>query len=329
MGITVNQIAEICGVSRTTVLRALNDQNRVGAETKKKILAVAKEHGYRPNLLARSLNKGRTMSIGITTLGVENYVFAQSLGAINREAEKRGYFLNVALQGEHPQAEMQRLQELADRRMEGILITPVNQGKKFEEFLLSLDIPIVCIGNYVSDAFSTVLIDEYRAAMDAVQYILQHGYQNIIFVCPPLAFSKEQNVYSHLQRAKGVRDAMKKHRGASFETVEGADYIDKVEKLLDASQTKTAILCSGDIYALEVMRFVKEKGLRIPEDVGIMGFDNISVLQFVTPKLTTVSTSVPEVAVAAVTELIGQIENSNIAPKRIILNHAIAEGETI
>ena len=84
--VTVNEIAKICGVSRTTVLRALNDQGRVSKQTREQIVAVANDMGYRPNLLARSLNKGRTMSIGVVANSVNNYVFAESLDAINRDA---------------------------------------------------------------------------------------------------------------------------------------------------------------------------------------------------------------------------------------------------
>lgn len=329
MGITVNQIAEICGVSRTTVLRALNDQSRVSPETKKRILATAKEHGYRPNLLARSLNKGRTMSIGVITYDVENYVFAQSLGAINDEAKKQGYFLNIALQGHDNESELQQLQELADRRMEGILITPVNQGPAFVRFLKELGMPIVCIGNHVSDDFSTVLIDEYRAARDAVRHIASKDYEHIIFVCPPLSVSEKQNVYCHIQRTSGVKDEVANSRQLSFAIVQSENYLEEIKEQVSNIGKKTAILCSGDIYALQIMRMLKENNYNIPTDVGIMGFDNISVLQYVTPRLATVSTSVTEVATAAVRELISQIENSESVSKKIILNHTIIKGDTL
>ena len=95
MPITVNQIAEQCGVSRTTVLRALNNQGSVRRETKEKILRVAGENNYRPNLIARSLHHGRTMSLGVVTINVENFYFVQSLNVIKKEADRRGYFTNV------------------------------------------------------------------------------------------------------------------------------------------------------------------------------------------------------------------------------------------
>ena len=195
MAITVNQIAEKCGVSRTTVLRALNGKGSVGKETKEKILSVAKQYNYRPNLLARSLNHGRTMSLGVVTINVENMYFVQSLNVINKEADKRGYFTNIVVCDESLEWEKKLIQGLADRQMDGILMSPINKGKQFEEFLLSLHLPIVCIGNQVSDSITTVQVNEMEATIEAVELILSKGYQRIIFVCPPLEVQKEQNIY--------------------------------------------------------------------------------------------------------------------------------------
>ncbi len=149
---------------------------------------------------------------------------------------------------------MQLIQELADRRMEGILISPLNQGKEFEQQLLSLGIPVVCLGNYVADSISTVLIDEYRAARDAIQFIMSKAYQRVIFVCPPLSLEKSQNIYSHLQRRAGIRDEMLRYPDIELREVSGEDYLSKVQKLLGKKKDRTAVLCSGDIYALRIMR---------------------------------------------------------------------------
>ena len=164
MGVTVNEIARICGVSRTTVLRALNNQSRVSDRTRRRVLEVAKELGYRPNLLARSLNTGRTMTLGIVAINMDSLIFVQTLSAINTEAQRKGYSLNIALHGQSSEAEMQHIRDFTDRRMEGILLSPISKGPEFEQFLLSLGTPVVCIGNYVSEQISTVMIDEELAA---------------------------------------------------------------------------------------------------------------------------------------------------------------------
>ena len=331
MSITVNQIAEKCGVSRTTVLRALNGRGSVHKETREKILAVAKEYNYRPNLLARSLNHGRTMSLGVVTINVENMYFVQSLNIINKEADKKGYFTNIVVCDENLEWEKKLIQGLADRQMEGLLISPINKGKEFEEFLLSLNIPIVCIGNRVSDFITTVQVNEMEAAMDAVELIVSKGYQRIVFVCPPLALAEEQNIYSHEQRLLGFQLAVKKYPKLKSKVIGGGDYLARVSHMVsDDSGLKTAFLCSGDSYALNVMRWGSQHGLAIPRDFGLMGFDNINVLDFILPKLTTVSTNLEGVAATAVSELLQQIDSADeYSPKSIYLKYKVLDRDTL
>lgn len=330
MGVTVNEIAKICGVSRTTVLRALNNQTRVSDKTRRQVLEVAKELGYRPNLLARSLNTGRTMTLGIVAINMDNLIFVQTLSAINKEAQRKGYSLNIALHGQSSEAEMQRIRDFSDRRMEGILLSPISKGPEFEHFLLSLGIPVVCIGNYISDKISTVMIDEELAAREAVRLIASKGYRRIIFVCPPLAYESEQNIYSHTQRKLGLETELALHPEIEHQIIDGDEYVQRLAPILKTlGTTRTAILCSGDIYALNIMRYFKAHKIKTPRDVGIMGFDDISILEYIVPRLTTVSTNVETVAVVAVNELIAQIEDEKAVAKKIVLPHMILDMETL
>lgn len=328
MAITVNELAEKCNVSRTTVLRALNERGSVKKETREKILAMASEFGYRPNLLARSLNHGRTMSIGVVAINIENMYFVQSLEAINRIADKRGFFTNIVVCDGSPEWEKKLISGLAERQMEGIIINPVGKGKKYEEFLLSLNTPIVCIGNKVSDKFTTVLINEAQAAEDATKLIVSKGYKKIVFVCPPLEFKNTQNVYSHEKRLEGFEKAVKE-TGVESEIIAVSDYINEAKKSLRNSKKRTAFLCSGDTYALKIMKASDDDGLIAPKDFGIMGFDNISILDYYKPRLTSVSTNLKGVSEAAVLELITQIDSENYLSKDIFLKHEILDRETL
>ena len=325
--ITVNQIAKICGVSRTTVIRALNDQGRVSERTREQVLTVANENGYRPNLLARSLNKGRTMSIGVIADSVNNYVFAESLDAINRETQKRGYSLNIALQQREPKSEIKCIQEMADRKVEGLLITPVNHGPKYENFLKTVGMPVVCLGNWVSDAISTVMVDERHATQEAMHLIAEHGYKRVVFVCPPLEDAAHLNIYSHQQRLAGVES----ERGLFREvlSIGHSDYLKALEQMLPAASERTALLCSGDIYALSVLRWAKERGLEIPHDFGLMGFDDINVLNYIDPPLSTVSTNVEGVAKVAVAHLMAIIEDPTTPPQKMYLNYRVVNRSSL
>lgn len=330
MGVTVNEIARICGVSRTTVLRALNNQSRVSDKTRRQVLEVARELGYRPNLLARSLNTGRTMTLGIVAINMDSLIFVQTLSAINTEAQRKGYSLNIALHGQSSEAEMQRIRDFTDRRMEGILLSPISKGPEFERFVLSLGIPVVCIGNHVSEKISTVMIDEELATREAVRLIASKGYRRIVFVCPPLAYESQQNICSHIRRKRGLEAETALHPGLSCQIIASDDYVQQLSPVLGTlGDVRTAILCSGDIYALNIMRYFKAHKIKTPRDVGIMGFDNISILEYIVPRLTTVSTNVENVAVVAVNELISQIEGDRAVAKKIVLPHKILDMETL
>ncbi len=329
MPITVNQIAEKCGVSRTTVLRALNGGS-VKKETKDQILDIAEKYNYRPNLLARSLNFGKTMTLGVVTINVDNMYFVQSLNIINTEADKHGYFVNIVVCDENLDWERKLIQGLADRKVDGILISPINKGENFVEFLKSLHIPIVCLGNYVDDEFTTVQINEMSACTDAVNLIISKGYKRIVFVCPPLSSADEYNIYSHEQRYQGFLHGTQKFEDIEINIIDNDDYITSVEKMLDEySGEKIAFLCSGDIYALNIMRWAQQNDLKIPDDFGLMGFDDIDVLKYITPKLTTVYTNLQAVSTTAVNELLQQLNNDNYASKTIYLNYEILDRETL
>ena len=180
MAVTTKDIAKACGISRGTVDRALNDRGRINQETKEKILRVAKEMGYRPDLLARSLVKGKTMSIGVVVFDILNRYFAQMVNSIEMKAKSKGYFVNITLQEKDPEMEIQLINSLVDRRMDGIILCPVNKGIKFTKFIESLPIPVVVIGNMVSPSVPFIGIDERKAASDATNLIVSKCYERIV-----------------------------------------------------------------------------------------------------------------------------------------------------
>ena len=280
MAITVNQIAEQCGVSRTTVLRALNGGS-VSKDTKERILQVAKDN-------------------------------------------------NLVVCDDSLEWEKKLIQGLAERQMEGILINPINKGKEFEDFLLSLHVPVVCIGNQVSEKITTVQVNEMVATMDAVKHIVSKGYEKILFICPPLEMKEVKNTYTHEQRELGFRNAMGMYPDVNMHVIGKNEFLQEVQTVCKNNLDKrTAFLCSGDSYALMIMQWAAKEGYEIPKDFGLMGFDDISVLQYISPKLTTVSTNVEGVASTAVVELIQQIESEVYSPKSIYLNHKILDRDTL
>lgn len=328
MGITSKEIAEICGVSRGTVDRALNGKDRISQKTKERILSVAKGKGYRKDLLARGLVKGKTMYIGAVVFDIRNHYFSQMVNAIELEAHEKGYFVNITLHEKNEEREYQLINSLVDRRVDGILVCPVNKGPEFVKFLKDLPIPAVVIGNFVSPDLPFVGIDEKQAAGDAVSLLLSKGYERIIFVCPPLSDRTTENVYTHEQRTNGFIECTQEKKQIEAIVISTWDYLTKLDTILRSGSVRTAVFCSGDIYALQVLQHLKKRGIQVPRDVGIMGFDNIDMLEFITPSLATISNGIELVGRTAVDMLV-RLMNGQETETNVLMPHQVIDGKSI
>lgn len=333
MAITAKELAEMCGVSRMTVHRALTDTGRINPRTKELIQAKAKECGYRPDLLARGLVKGQTFYIGVVVLDVNNRYFSQMLSAIGMEARKRGYFVNITLHEENREMEKEQLERLVDYHVDGIILSSVNQGKEYRDFLKSLDTPIVTIGNKIADGIPFVSIEEKKAAAEATQMILKKGYERIVFVCPPVERT-EGNTYVHRQRLEGFTETVArwKKTQAAVESlvIDVRDgYVRRTYEELKNAGKRTAFFCSGDIFALDIMKYMAEKGKKAGEDYGIVGFDGIDILDYVTPRLCTIYNPVEPVAKEAVKLLFKLMNGEAAGDETVILDCEMMAGDTL
>lgn len=332
MGITTKDLAQMCGVSRMTVHRALTGVGRINPDTKEMILRMASEHDYRPDLLARGLVKGKTYNIGIVVLDVENRYFSKMISTIGAEMNRRGYCMNIMLHGENRKMEKEQLQRLASFRVDGIILSSVNEGEEYSRFLKSLDVPIVSVDNKIAEDVAFVGIDQRAAMREVAQAALERGYRRLVYVRPPLQYSEKQYMYVHRERLKGFEDACAEYADVEKEyVIDGSGYA-QIGSYLDA-QKRTAFLCASDSYALEIMKTLRAQGKIAARDYGITGFDNIDTLDYVQPRLQTVSNAVEEVAVEAVGLLFEMIEQKEKGAEQTgqvkILPHRMIAGETV
>lgn len=328
MGITTKEIAKLCGVSRTTVHRALNNTGRINEETKRLILETAKAHGYRPDLLATGLAKGKTYYIGVVVMDVNNRYFSQMLNALEIEAREKGYFVNITLHQNNKDMEREQLCKLADYHVDGIILSSVNKGQEYKDFIEGLNIPVVTIDNKIADGIPFVTVDGRKAVAEACRELAKAGYEKLVFVCPPLADREMENVYVHEERAIGFNQAMENLPGLEKVILGGWDYLERAWEELCRSGKKTAFLCAGDMFALDLMRAFKKQGKRAGQDYGVMGYDNIDFLDYVSPRLTTIDNHVEVVARTALELLLDLMDKKECTIERIIETETI-QGETI
>ncbi len=328
MGVTTKDIAEACGVSTGTVDRALNNRPGINEVTKKEVLKVAEKMGYRPNFLARSLVKGKTKTLGLVFFDLHNRFFAQLVDAIEIKARKLGYFTYLTLTETIPDIEIQCINHLVDRKIDGLIICPVNMGKEYENFLNGLKIPVVSVANKISSDFSYLGINDRQAMKDVVKYIINKKYDEIIYVSPPLLYKGTTNIYSPEQRFLGYQDVLKENNYIKSNVIATKEILSTLDKIDFYKGSKKAILCTSDVYALKILNYLKEKGLKVPNDVGLMGFDNIDILDYVEPSLSTVSYPIKKMGEQAVEHLISRIEKEE-KTQNILLKHEIIPGNSM
>jgi LacI family transcriptional regulator len=327
MVVTTKDIARICGISRATVDRALNGKTGIKEETRELILKKAEELGYRPDLLARSLVKGKTMTLGIVVFDVRNRYFAQMLNTIELEAKKRGYFVYITLTEKDPNTEKKLIHQLIDRRVDGLILSPINKSRDFEEYFRAIGTPIVTVGNRISSKWHHVGINDRKATRDGLDYILSKKYRRVIFLCPPLVKRKTENIYAQEERAESFVEYFKGRTDIESEVVSGWDF---EEAIIDftAGRRKTALFCSSDTYALSALEILKKNGRKAPDDIGLMGFDNIDFMQYISPRVATIDSPIEAQAVLAVESLVRLIAGEAV-PKLQYIPHSIVEGDSL
>jgi LacI family transcriptional regulator len=324
MAITTKDIAKMCGVSRATVDRALKGKAQIKEETKVKILQIAKEYDYRPDILARSLVKGKSMSIGVVVFDIYNEYFTEMLSSIQSQASERGYFVYYTFSGKNQKNEIMLINSLIDRRADGIIVCPINKSEVFNDHFKNVKIPIVTIGNRISGNWNFVGINDRETVSHGLSYILSKGYERVIFVCPPYEKRFTENIYAQEERVAGFMD----YFAGMDSKIESAlithkNYVEELKETLSQGNKKTAVFCSSDTYALELLKHIK-----VSQTVGFMGFDNVSMLEYITPKLTTIDISIQEQAVTAVDTLINLIQGIDM-PFVQFAKHRITSGDTL
>src|SRR5690349_9473149 len=323
---TVKEIAAIAKVSVATVSRALQRPEIVSEATRLRIHEVVKRMGYTPNALARNLRTARTRLIVALLPDIANPFFSEVIRGIEQVAHENGYSV---LLGE-TQGSLVREQAYADmvaaRRADGI----ITMSPRVPAIPLQGRLPVVNACEYVRDAqISSVYIDNVAAAGAAVDYLVMLGHREIAFVAgppsSPISVDREQGYRLALQRAKlPVHAALVAAGDFSIEAGERA-----VELFLAQGRSFSAVFCSNDEMAIGAMRALSSHRLRVPDDVSVIGFDDIRFARYTSPPLTTVAQPKNALGREAMSMLIELLGDPAVPPrKRVLTADLVVRGST-
>lgn len=331
--VTIRDISRKCGVSVSTVSKALNYYEDVGSETAKRIREAAKEMHYIPNTAARQLKTNTSHSIGVLFVdemgsGLTHEYFAAILDAVRDEAEKLGYditFIGRNLGG----SPMSYLEHCRYRKCDGLVIANVDFESNAVVELVKSEVPIITI-DYAYDNISCVMSDNIQGTYALTSYVADLGHRKIAFI------HGEKTSVTY-KRLVGFNRALKDHNIEMPQEylVQGRYHDPETSRkatryLMELEDPPTAILFPDDFSYLGGMRELEERGLSIPEDISVAAYDGIQLGQVLRPKLTTYRQNTEEIGRSSVRKLIETIEHPHTCmPEEISVTGGLLEGTSI
>ena len=322
---TIKDIAEMCQVSTQTVSRVINKRPDVSAATREAVEAAIAKMGYSPSALARSLVNQRSYTLGVILAGLKYLGISQVLNGIAEESENSGYALQLK---ELPRFDSLNIvpviESLIAHQVEGIIFAApeLNENVKMVQSQLPATCPpIVFLKCQHNPNYTTLSVDNYGGARKAVEYLLSVERSQVGLIAGPLEWLEAR------QRKQGWEEAL---RGRGIEVTadqwvmgnwSSASGEAAFAELLNKYPQMDAVFCSNDQMALGVLHYANAHGIRIPQDLAVIGFDNLTEAAYFTPSLSTVTHPLRELGALAVKTLLHYIDTptANQAPEEIIL----------
>lgn len=318
---TMKDVAKRAGVSVSTVSRVLANKNYINDETRRKVDSAAKELNYRPNVMAKGLKLGRSNAIAIIIPSIENLIFPEIVRGVEDVARSKNFVVTLCNTDEDMNKEKFYLEKLSNMGVDGMVVATMNSDSNHITELYSDNFPIVLTSRHFDSTIDAVIIDNYEAANKAVKYLISRGYKNIAIALG----NKKLPLYSN--RFEGYKAALLE-ANLSFNEEYVMEEIDNVDNfytqctdLLKSHREVDCIFATNDIRAITCMRAIKDLGLNIPSDIGVMGFDDIKISSLVEPPLTTTNQKLYDIGANAAKRLIEQItykqEKGELLPPEI------------
>ena len=309
MNLTIKDIAEMAGVSIATVSRVLNNSKPVSNAVRKKVEKVLEETNFRPNALARGLVKNQTHLIGVIIPQI-NIFSAKLIDGIEEIAKQNGYNIILSNSRLNREQELNAIDILIEKQVDGLIISSVEITDQHAEKINKSKIPAVIVGQKVSEYnLPWVDVDNYNSIVEMVQYLIRCGHRNLAMIHGPLY--DQSPGYT---RYKAFLDEIRRQNipSENFCLVESnfslKDGYLAMEKLLKGT-LPTAVVCASDEIALGAKKCLEDRGFKIPDDISIVGFDDMDLAQISRPKLTTVRVDFFDMGSVAMETLLGLLTN--------------------
>ncbi|WP_073003273.1 LacI family DNA-binding transcriptional regulator [Mariniphaga anaerophila] len=329
--VNITDIAQKTGLSTTTVSRVLSGkakQYRIGKKSQQKVEEAAKEMHYVPNHFAANLRTGKSNTVALILPSLSNPFFASIASEINAEIRRFGYIAIISDSDENPDIEKMELEQLRGRNIEGLVIAPCGDQAEYIKSLNDRGMPVICFDRYFEDLdIPYVSTDNFMGAQIATQHLIDKGHESI--ACIQGVRSSTPNRL----RVKGFVETME-NAGLKKHSVVGDDFTVQngyleTKLLLRQSKRPTAILTLSNTIALGCMKAIKEEGIRIPEDISLITFDEHPYLDYLSTPLSCVAQPVSDISKIAIKFLFAKINNAEFEPSQVLLRPELKIKESV
>lgn len=324
--VTLNDVAKLAGVSKSTASRVLNNNQIVSPETKRKVKKAMEALNYSPNMNARNLKSDETKLVGVIIPDISNPIFGEVVDAIENTADLYNY--NVVLfNTAFDYNKMEKaFQILKSRRADGLIYITGEFNPKEKELLENFETPIVQLFRDPEENernFPTVNIDNYKAASEMTKFLIDSGYKEIGFISGTLIDK------SPLKRLKAFKQTLKDNNLSYINDwiVEGHYTLESgyqaMTKILNNKELPRAVFVANDEMAIGAIQAIKDNNLNVPEDIAIVGFDNIRFSKYISPKLTTISQPIYQFGEKGMQMLVKLMNGESLEEENIFLDYEL------
>ncbi|GKV66942.1 MULTISPECIES: LacI family DNA-binding transcriptional regulator [unclassified Sporosarcina] len=318
--VNIFDVAKLANVSIATVSRVTSNKEGVNEATKAAVLKAMEELGYRPNSAARTLRMSKSNIIIVLMLNIKNSFYSEYIRGLEEVAQKAGYFLLIGSTDGDMTKEKKYMNLIHDSRVDGVILTTEGIMNESSIKKINKSSPVVLTFDYVpGQNIPSISIDNESASRKITNHLINLGHKRIAHITGYMGRLQSQT------RLNGYKQALLQHNITVEEAlIQEGGYLFKdgyaaAQKLLSFDKLPSAIYGGNDNIAIGALKAVQEAGLRVPEDIAIVGFDNLDIANYMTPGLTTIHQPRYEIGKRAMSLLLLKIENAEIEKPHIIL----------
>lgn len=326
----IKDVAKAANVSPSTVSRVFTGKIPVNDDTRKRVLTAAESMNYQPNAFAQGLKGGRIQTIGLVIPNVCNLVFPAAIRGIEDTAKQNGYTVVLCNTDEDAEKERFYIDSLRRRLIDGFIFSTARPGHEYLLELPSEGVPVVFMIRQLGKSVNTVTLDNEGGAFEATRYLISRGLKRIAIINGSIdlpLYRHRYDGYRHALREAGLEEP----KGMTVHGISGwDDAYEAMKAMLDNSDRPDAVFATNDPKAMGVIRAIRDAGLRVPEDISVMGFDNLDFSSQLDPPLTTVAQPFYEMGVRACRRLIQLIEKTggnrakiDVLPAHLIIRKSV------